>query len=61
IVEETVIVSGQAPGYNFDNKLSNKWNLDSSDEESLYPIPKRNKEPSTYHIKDLIDIRLNQI
>ncbi|CAG8846242.1 5357_t:CDS:1, partial [Gigaspora margarita] len=31
-----------------------------SDEESLYPIS-RNKEPSTYHIKDLIDARLDQI
>ncbi|CAG8741453.1 6001_t:CDS:1, partial [Racocetra fulgida] len=61
IVEETIIASGQAQEYNLDNKLSDKWNLDSSDEESLYPIPRRNKEPPTYHIKDLIDIRLNQI
>ncbi|RIB14814.1 hypothetical protein C2G38_2193972 [Gigaspora rosea] len=60
IFEETVIDSGQAPGYNPDNGLSDKWELDS-DEESLYPVISRNKEPPTYHIKDLIDARLDQI
>ncbi|CAG8769252.1 3122_t:CDS:1, partial [Racocetra fulgida] len=61
IDKESVIASGQAPRYNLDDELSDKWNLDSSDEESLYSIPRRNKEPPTYYIKDLIDIRLNQI
>ncbi|CAG8805978.1 9451_t:CDS:1, partial [Racocetra persica] len=55
IIEETVIASGQALEY---DKLSDIWDPDSFDEESLYPIPRRNREPSTYHIKDLINIRL---
>ncbi|CAG8814304.1 13436_t:CDS:1, partial [Gigaspora margarita] len=59
IFEENVVASGQALGYPNDG-LSDKWELDS-DEESLYPISSRNKEPSTYHIKDLIDARLDQI
>ncbi|CAG8672927.1 25885_t:CDS:2 [Gigaspora margarita] len=37
IFEETVIDSGQALGYNSDNGLLNKWELDS-DKKSLYPI-----------------------
>ncbi|CAG8848901.1 33790_t:CDS:1, partial [Gigaspora margarita] len=57
--EETIVVSGQALGYSND-RLSDKWELDS-DEESLYPIISRNKEPPTYYIKDLIDARLDQI
>ncbi|CAG8510574.1 22030_t:CDS:2 [Gigaspora rosea] len=60
IFEETVIDSGQALGYNPNDGLSDKWELDS-DEESLYLVISRNKEPPTYHIKDLIDTRLNQI
>ncbi|CAG8834246.1 45962_t:CDS:1 [Gigaspora margarita] len=59
IFEETIVVSSQALGYPNDG-LSDKWKLDS-DEESLYPIISRNKEPPTYHIKDLIDARLDQI
>ena len=42
--EETVIDSGQALGYNPDDGLSDKWELDS-DEESLFPVISRNKEP----------------
>ena len=60
IFEETVIDSGQAIGYNPDDGLSDKWELDS-DEESLFPVISRNKEPPTYHIKDLINARLDQI
>ncbi|CAG8690751.1 11090_t:CDS:2, partial [Gigaspora rosea] len=60
IFEETVIDSGQAIGYNPDNGHPDKWDLDS-DEESFYPVISRNKEPPTYHIKDLIDARLDQI
>ncbi|CAG8780530.1 28681_t:CDS:1, partial [Gigaspora margarita] len=60
IFEETVIYSGQALGYNPDGGLSDKWELDS-DKKNLYPIISRNKEPPTYHIKVLIDARLDQI
>ncbi|RIB17540.1 hypothetical protein C2G38_2187030 [Gigaspora rosea] len=60
IFEETVIDSGQALEYNPDDGLSDNWELDS-DEESLFPVISKNKEPSTYHIKDLIDARLDQI
>ncbi|CAG8842127.1 771_t:CDS:2, partial [Gigaspora margarita] len=52
IFEETVIDSGPALEYNL--KLN-------SNEESFYPIINRNKEPSTYYIKDLIDAKLDQI
>src|SRR5260363_277666 len=58
IFEENVVASGQALGYPNDG-LSDKWELDSN-EESLYQISS-NKEPPTYHIKDLIDARLDQI
>ncbi|RIB28671.1 hypothetical protein C2G38_2157254 [Gigaspora rosea] len=37
IFEETVVDSGQALGYNPDDGLSDKWELDS-DEESFYPV-----------------------
>ena len=60
IFEKTVIDSGQALGYNPDDGLSDKWELDS-DEESLFPVISKNKEPPTYHIKDLINARLDQI
>ncbi|RIB07636.1 hypothetical protein C2G38_2113223 [Gigaspora rosea] len=60
IFEETIVASGRAIGYNPDDGLSDKWELDS-DEESLYPVISKNKEPPTYHIKDLIDTRLDQI
>ncbi|CAG8724740.1 6265_t:CDS:2 [Gigaspora rosea] len=60
IFEETVIDSGQAIGYNPNDGLSDKWEFDSN-KESLYPVISRNKEPPTYHIKDLIDARLDQI
>src|SRR5260364_223072 len=59
IFEETIVASGQALGYP-DDGLSDKWELDS-DEECLYLISSRSKEPPTYHIKDLINIRLDQI
>ncbi|CAG8827111.1 18278_t:CDS:1, partial [Racocetra persica] len=58
IIEETVIASGQAPGY---DELSDVWDPDFSDEKSLYPISRRNRKPPTYYIKDLINIRLKQI
>ncbi|CAG8499789.1 19734_t:CDS:1, partial [Racocetra persica] len=58
IIEETVIASGQALGY---DELSDIWDFNFSDEESFYPIPRRNRESPTYHIKDLINIRLKQI
>ncbi|CAG8458251.1 6928_t:CDS:2 [Gigaspora margarita] len=44
IFEETVINSGQALGYNPDDGLSDKWELDS-DKESLYPIICKNNLP----------------
>ncbi|CAG8812040.1 44708_t:CDS:2, partial [Gigaspora margarita] len=59
IFEETIVASGQALEYP-NNGLSDKWEL-NSDEESLYLISGRSKEPPTYHIKDLINIRLDQI
>ncbi|CAG8845885.1 34310_t:CDS:2, partial [Gigaspora margarita] len=52
----------QDPWKSFEENVvaSDKGELDS-DEESLYPIISRNKEPSTYYIKDLFDARLDQI
>src|SRR5260363_107244 len=59
IFEETIVASGQALGYP-DDGLLDKWELDSN-EESLYLISGRSKKPPTCHIKDLINIRLDQI
>ncbi|CAG8851456.1 12413_t:CDS:1, partial [Gigaspora margarita] len=59
IFEKTIVASSQALGYS-NNELLDKWELDFN-KESMYPIISRNKKPSTYHIKDLIDARLDQI
>jgi hypothetical protein len=63
IFEETTIISGQAIGYNCDEKSDNCIidTFYTSDEETIYTPTTKNQRSSIYTINDLIQTRLNQI